>query len=312
MNVATLRLEQIRAGMEEYEILYALGRAYEDSGVSFRKTFDYLMSFMSRGIKIIADNNVFLTIRRLLLDLYELNISARLCVYDIRQENGFIHGSILSDEDFSVLYKDVELTGRILDGKKIYDFSVPASSACFGIKEKDFYRSFDIGNIAEQKTISAKTLLENVNDCGFGIEFIYNDVETESGIQLIMPTDKGLVQSFELSIPKDIDLERAVSLILRFDNEKDGKKFEGIDIKAKFEKEENLRPMLSTETYLPPLKSSMPVYLSNNDWSKSGRLEYLLLSFGEDNEEYRLLSENTPVKKYIRLCSAELLYKRKS
>lgn len=310
-NVATLRMEEIRAGMEDYEILYALGSAYEKCGVSFSSVFAYYMNFTSRGIKIIADNDVFSAIRRLIFDLYELHFSTGLCVFDLCEKDGKLNGKILLSGQYVLLYGDAELPFEMKNVGKIYNFSVPVSLANFTVKGKRVCRSLCLGNIASLTTVSAETLYENLSDDESDVKFIF-DKAKEDGIRLVLPTGKGLVQSFRLYIPKALDLTNAVSLILHFDNKKDGKKFEAIDIKAKFEKENYLRPMLSEETYLPPLKSSMPVYLSNNDWTKSGKLEYLSVSFGKNGEEYRLLSEKTPIKRYIWLQSAELLCKRKS
>ncbi len=308
-NVATLRMEEIRAGMEDFEVIYALGNAYEKCGVSFKETFAYYMNFISRGIKIIAENSIFLRIRNIIFNLYELHFETGLCVCDLCEKDGNLFGRILLDNKYSLIYNGSKMSGDKFNSKMMYSFSVPVESASFGVKGNGILCSFDLGNIGEIKYISAKTLSEYVSDEKSDIEFVYNG---DDGMRLIIPTAKGLVQTFRLTVPKDVDLTDVVSLIVNFDNRKYGKKFESIDIKAKFEKEESLHPMLSAETYLPPLKSSMPIYLANNDWSKSGRLEYLFISFGENSEEYRLLSESTPIKNYISLRSAELLYKSKT
>lgn len=308
-NVATLRMEEIRAGMEDYEVLYALERAYNDCGASFSSVFAYYMNFISRGIKIIADESVFYAFRRLIFDLYELHFATGLCVFDLYEDCGKLNGRITTDSQYNLCYDGAECSSVNNNGRKAYTFSVPVSSASFTLKGNGIYRSFDLGNVATKITIPAKALKENLKDDGYNIEFVY-DGSGDNGIGLIIPTEKGLIQSFKLFLPKEADLTNAVSLVLSFDNKKDGKKFEGINIKAKFEKEKDLRPMLSDLTYLPPLKSDMPVYLSNNDWDKSGKIEYLLISFGENNEEYKLLSQTAPIKKYIYLRSLEIIYKR--
>lgn len=308
-NVATLRMEEIRAGMEDYEILYALGNAYEKCGVSLKETFAYYMDFISRGIKIIGDNTVFARIRGIFFDLYELHFETGLCVCDLREENGMLYGRILLNKDHALSCEYADLPYNTFNGMRAYTFAVPTNCAQFSIVGKGVQRSFSLGNVSASTVIDAKTLISQVSDENCGVEFIFEEENESKGMQLILPTEKGLIQTFKLTIPENIDLKNAVALLLSFDNQKDEKKYEGINIQAKFEKEENLRSMISRDTWLPPLKSVMPVYLANNDWAKSGKLEYLLISFGEDNEEYKLLSEKTPIKKYIWLRGIEIIKK---
>jgi hypothetical protein len=306
-NVATLRMEEIRAGMEDYEILYSLGNAYEKCGVSLKETFAYYMTFLSRGIKIIGDNEVFATIRKIVFDLYELHFETGLCVCDLREENGMLNGRILLNKEYSLSCEYADLACETFSGMDMYTFSLPTACAHFLVSGNGAERFFELGNVSSNTIIDAKHLINELSDIDSNVEFVYS---SEQGIQLILPTEKGLIQTFKLAIPQTLELHNAVSLSLSFDNQKDEKKFEGINIQAKFEKEAGLRTMLSRDTYMPPLRSSMPIYLSNNDWEKSGKLEYLVISFGEDNEEHKLLSEKTPVKKYIWLQSMEIIYKK--
>lgn len=305
-NVATLRMEEIRAGMEDYEMLYALGNAYNNKGHSLKQTFEYYMNFMSRGIKIIGSTEIFSNIRKLFLDLYELHYSTGLCVCDLHEEEGKLKGKIYIDEPYTLSCGGVCLKPLCENGCAVYEFSISNETSGFMISGNNLQRNLDL-TVGKRSIIASKTLLNGMSDEKFGMQFIDNG---QDGVQLIIPTEKGLVQTVKLAIPQDVDLENAVAILLHFNNQKEEKKFEGFNICTKFEHEPELRAMLSIDTYLPPLKSSMPVYLSNNDWGKTGRLEYLLISFGEDNEEYQLLSETTPIKRYIHLLSAEVIYKK--
>lgn len=306
-NVATLRMEEIRAGMEDYEFLYALGNAYEKRGVSFKETFAYYLNFMSRGIKIVGENEIFAKVRTLFLDLYELHFETGLCVCDLKEEENVLYGKIFLDEGYNLSCNGEEMSCKCVDGVLVYEFAIPTVNARFTISGNNLQRTFCLGNFVSRVVIEPKTLLNYVSNVDADMEFVDDG---KQGIRLIAPTAKGLIQTFKLVMPEGVDLTNAVALLLNFDNQKDDKKFEGINIQAKFKNEKELRSMISQDTWMPPLKNTMPVYLAQNDWAKSGDLEYLLISFGEDNEEYKRLSKKTPVKKYIWIRDVEVLYKR--
>ena len=91
--VATLRLEAIRDGLEEYELFYELKNNYADVSESVSAispdsafTFDKMMRAIATqvylGTKVTATNQSFATARNALFSLYSMNKGADLCLTD--------------------------------------------------------------------------------------------------------------------------------------------------------------------------------------------------------------------------------------
>ncbi|MBE5752634.1 MAG: DUF4091 domain-containing protein [Clostridiales bacterium] len=315
-NVPTLRMEAIRAGMEDYEVLYALGEKYrlikERTGlnVDIQSMIEAYVNCLTYDIKIIGDNYAFNQIRKMYLNLSELNTETGFCIYGIKIENGKIRGRILLDCQYKIFINNqVLLPFEVKDGLHMYEFCVESNDAFIKISSIDYEKVLNMSLPIQIETYNADNSFVKISNVNVDVKTILcKNENNEKALQFIIPTEKALVQvvKFEMEQFKDFD-EKMVAMVLNFENKKPGHKFEGFDIQAKFEKEDYLRTMVSEATYLPPDQSHMPIYLSRNDWSKSGRLEYLMISFGKDIEEYEELRKEIPIKEYVYLQSIEIL-----
>lgn len=88
--IGSLRLEAIRDGLEEYELLYALKNNYknlkealgESTVVSVDKIFSLLRSNIYYGTRVIGNANTFAEARKTLLELAKLNQSSLTSIVD--------------------------------------------------------------------------------------------------------------------------------------------------------------------------------------------------------------------------------------
>lgn len=96
--VASMRLEAIRDGLEEYELLYAMRETYETSGLNtdangdgvsdeFSEMMGSLVSELYDGTVVTANTSSFDTARETLFDLYELNASPARFSITARSDN---------------------------------------------------------------------------------------------------------------------------------------------------------------------------------------------------------------------------------
>lgn len=88
--IASLRLDAIRDGLEEYEILRAVGEKYEALGYSFDSIMDVLSNYLYDGTQVAYDLEFFNDSRKNLYQLAELanDKAGNFLVTDIKEENG--------------------------------------------------------------------------------------------------------------------------------------------------------------------------------------------------------------------------------
>ncbi|MBO4262156.1 MAG: DUF4091 domain-containing protein [Clostridia bacterium] len=310
--VATLRLEAIRAGMEDYEVIRLLGEGYaafnkkHGENAEFLPVFKYYYDQMTRGIKLICEDRTFSRIRQKFYTLCELNAAAEFCVCDLSRAGAMLTGSVYVGDGY-----EVSCAGGVFktltsgEGYKKFSFACDAKNALFAVCGKGYKKTVDLSDVADTTFVPAKELLgklESTNE-----DFTYS--LDGDRINFVMSTENSLVSEIKLDLSGFGIDENTVALVLDFDNLKPEDKFEGFGIKVKFASEETPRDMLSSSTYLPPKKSSMPIYFGANDFKKSGAPEYALITFGQDNDEYKQLRREIPIKRYVYLLGAEIIKK---
>ncbi len=124
----SVRLEQIRDGLEEYEILYKMGQIYASVGEGYgeEKIMRYLYDSMYSGTKINTTSEVFELNRTRLLDLFELACSkANCCITNVSEGAGAYEFEIYANTGYTVKQGGKELTQkRNVNGGFVYTLNL--------------------------------------------------------------------------------------------------------------------------------------------------------------------------------------------
>ncbi len=132
----SVRIEQIRDGIEEYEMIYALGEVYKTVSDELEVEFNednimgYLYDTMYNGTKVNVNSRTFAYQRNSLLDLIELAQSdARVCIMDVSATLGSYEFKIYVDNGYTLKQNGEEvLTKRALGNGFVYTINTKLSS----------------------------------------------------------------------------------------------------------------------------------------------------------------------------------------
>lgn len=139
----TLRIESIRDGLEEYELMYYLGEKYAEVNARTGKTFDEkniissLGSTMYTGTKVYTTDATFAEARSNLLMTCNLAASpACMLITDSREGSDYMDFDVYCNDGYAPTYNVGEEIGKTqLNGGSLYTIRVKIGSAA----------SFDVG-----------------------------------------------------------------------------------------------------------------------------------------------------------------------
>ena len=113
--LATLRLEAIRDGIEEFELMYNLKRKYEEKGISYEAALASVCSTLYSGTKVTADSKTFYETRKSLIELCMLaDCEAEVLLKNVDEdENGKTTYEILVHGDYALKSNGVEIQNKV-------------------------------------------------------------------------------------------------------------------------------------------------------------------------------------------------------
>ena len=128
----SLRLEQIRDGLEEYEMIYELSKIYEGIGSTIGETFNedaimrYLYDSMYSGTKVSTTSANFEFNRALLLDLFEMAASkANVCIMSAAESTTGYTFEVYANEGYELKQAGSAVTEkRAVTGGSVYTMNV--------------------------------------------------------------------------------------------------------------------------------------------------------------------------------------------
>ena len=157
----SVRLEQIRDGLEEYEMIYALGEKYaeisETTGVPFTEdaVMSYLYELLYTGTKVGTTSENFQTQRNVLISLLELASSdADVCVMDVKEGLGNYTFTVYAKEGYTLKQGGMPMTNGVAKGDGYvytFDFSLAEGKALalsVDVDGKEYALSMSFGNSA--------------------------------------------------------------------------------------------------------------------------------------------------------------------
>lgn len=120
--VSTIRLESLRDGLEEYEVMYAYEQRAlaADSAADVRAVLEYLYENLYTGTKVSTDTETFLSARK---SLAELAVAAEkgVAVTDVRVEDGKQIFTVYAPSDAAVTANGNTLEGAVVGANKRYE-----------------------------------------------------------------------------------------------------------------------------------------------------------------------------------------------
>lgn len=207
--VATRRLEAIRDGLEEYELLLALKNKYSEvalsSGMdfSFDTIYEFVTSELFDGININATASAFDASRKLILQLLSLADSdANACITDFEVTTTQIVGKCYVADGYTVQLNGEALSGEKVNGGTVYTFSLNLDdykNVCvLSIPELVGYNSLTIESNGKAIYYAADTMFNGFKDGYVDIEKELVSANAVSGAwneQLVKVNVEGLKDS---------------------------------------------------------------------------------------------------------------------
>lgn len=296
--VGSLRLESIRDGLEEYEIIYAMKEKYKELGLSSKSWLSSLTASLYRGAQNVATVNDFKQAR---VSLFEASIAlqspANLCITDLTEINGKMISKVYASAGYELKnggktvtdkvkfgsgYVYTIETDRTLGSANYLDLSCTGEGGTYTLKQY-------LGGKVEE--IKAENLLSGVNDDGASVtvKLIDNPISGETGKMLSLNIG-GTISSDEVF--------QTIRLADKLLSEKVGKNTQKVVISFYNNGSEDLDIALSIKfkkdavyvssgkyTIKPSETKIIELSFAGTKWNKTGALENIRIRFGSGYEE---------------------------
>lgn len=304
--VATRRLEAIRDGLEEYELLLDLKNRYaeiaQESNCDF--TFDKIYAFITAnlfdGININASADAFDTSRNLMFQLLTLaNSAAGLCVTDLDITTTQINGTCFLKDGYTLKLNGDALSGKSAGGSgQLYSFAFNlndyVNSCVLSVPELSGYNALTVTNNGKAVYYGAESTFDNFKNGYVDIEKSLvnasvsgiNGAKSEQVVKVkVNGFAEGGWQAFKYTDEHVKQLGEFTSgMTLRIYNGSGSVQDLSIDVKYKGES------ILSSIAYAKLQVGWNTIEIKGIDqknWSQLIGIDYMLFSFGETGQGSR-------------------------
>ena len=293
--VATLRLEGIRDGMEEYEILYAMKQKYKELGLPADEFVSALSSNLYSSAQVLASVENFVDAREALLAAaVAAHSPAELCIISSTDNgDGTITTEAYIKDGYTLKSNGVALTNRVAHGdgwiytattnldqnENYIDLSYQANGTTYSYKKylggkaqiisaEDFYQCFE-----EDTTMVTPTLVDGTT-IGLTGQYSRLAVDAINGssqmISFICP---------ELNEAANKNAEKVIFTIYNASTEEIP-----LTLSVKYKKQSiySARPQVILE---PKATTLVEIPLANVMWANSGAMEKVRFWFGDTQNE---------------------------
>ncbi len=205
--VATRRLEAIRDGMEEYELLldlknkYASVAAANGLNFTFDKVYAFITSDLFDGININASADAFETSRNLIFQLLSLaNSEAELSVTDLNITTTKITGECFVKNGYTLKLNGNAVSGESVSGGRLYSFEVDLNnyenSCQLSVPELYGGNTLTIVSNGKAEYYNAESMFDNFSDGYIVIEksLVSESIENALSDKLVKVNVCGLTQ----------------------------------------------------------------------------------------------------------------------
>ncbi len=295
--IGSLRLEGIRDGLEEYEILYSMQEKFKQLNLSSEEFIASLTANLYSGSKNTATVNDFKQARTALLEAYAaLSSPANLCIMESEESNGLVVSKVYANAGYTVKNGGKELTvkeaygegylytieTRLFDSQENYlDLSCTLDGKTYTLKQY-------LGGKVEE--ITAENLVSGFKSEGTEVnaELVDSPISGETGkvIRLSVGATREIDGIYQMvgfidkAFNEKIN-ENTQKVVVTFYNA--GTEDIELSIAAKYKK--NSLYMSMAACTIKPLETvSVELPFASNSWATSGALEKLRIRFGESME----------------------------
>lgn len=279
--IASMRLEAIRDGLEEYELIYALKEKYASLGFDIQNVLSSLTETLYKGTKVATNGEKFASARANLLALCEAaNSSAQMCIANyVDERNGSVSYQVYLAQGYELknnrvtvnnveTYKDGNLfTVRVkLDQKKNdVSLSVDADGKTFVYNR---YIGGEVGFVSAQETQNSFI--------GEGVSV--NSSYNEHGVHLnVDGTDGSVSQTIRFTNLASLGITKNIQkFVFKLNNPTN--EICKLTMIAKYKNSKLYSEIASYE--LTPGENVIDVAMPVN-WSVVGDIEFFIFQFGE-------------------------------
>lgn len=298
--VASLRLEAIRDGLEEYELLYAMRERYAEiatqAGTDFGagKAIAGLTGLVYNGTKVVTTSAKFASARASLFQLAACAQSAAgMCVVDYTDDSyGNITYKVFLKDGYTLQNHGQNVPdGTAVTGGKIYEIRTQLSQAnnrlalsyeCDGKTYRyeqtlggkaTVYAAADLANAFSAQLVTPSTSLVTASEVAAGL--------TGSLVRIDMPASSGKSQSIKMSADFIANLGPDDNRVVYHIYNPNGAVT--CSFAVKYTKKTTLIDIASVT--LQPGMNTVELPVGTINWSGLGRIENLSLIFGQTKDE---------------------------
>ena len=302
--IPSIRLESIRDGYEEYELLYAINEKYEEIGAaagmefSATETVADIASSLYTGMKVTATNESFATARSSLLDLAEFTESG-VCFIDYTDDGeGLIEYKLFVPDDVSLTVTGATKSSEnAVNGGKIVAYTADMKAETVASKVR-FETKIGEETIAVERRLTGKVTI-------FGAEALKNSfggVVTEDCLVIDGETMTGEAgQLLRVSLPTVEAMSKQEakltdsSLFAKLNGQSDKVVFNfwydgqdnlPVEVFIKY-KGQRYKVSISATAFKQGWNTIEWTGLSTINWEKNGEVEYILFSVGSSGDAAR-------------------------
>lgn len=296
--IASMRLESIRDGLEEYEIIYSLKEKFKEINLPSNEFISSLTSSLYVGARNSATVDSFRQARESLLNAYvALSSPANLCITKSEEKKGVVTSKVYAKEGYTVKNGGQELTVKEKCGDG-YLYTVETN-----LMNSDSHY-LDISCVADGKTYTLKQYL------GGKVEKIsaenlvsgFRSEGTEISAQLVdtpVPGETGKVVRLSVGATQQIDeTYQMAGFIDKAFNQKIGEQTqkivvtfynggtENVELSIAAKHKRNMLYVSSAKYTIKPSETvEVEMSFSGTSWATAGSLEKLRIRFGSEMEE---------------------------
>lgn len=296
MPVATRRLEAVRDGMEEYEMLYEMKQNYytiTGSDAAFDNVYAFLTRDLFSEINIIATADNFDYSRNLMAQLLMLSKSdAGFCIKDIALTSTNMSGTIFVKDGYSLSANGTAMQGRAVTGGMEYDFN-------FALENYSNEFSIKVEGLASNNTLMLKKAGKAVAStpseemrAAFANEFTTVEATLETAmagalgdkvIKLNVAETVGTLQSIKFAPADILSIGEHVSDV-KFLFYNGSGKTQQVAISAKFAGDAVISQLASAEL-VEGWNEITISGLNQKNWAALKSISYLRIAFGKTTTE---------------------------
>lgn len=296
--VATLRIEAIRDGLEEYEVIYALKEKYAQLGLSADDFLESLGTLMHSGARVTANTATYEQLRWNLYNLAQCNnSSASMCIIENKDNN---NGTITSKV---YVNNGIELKNNgtvVTEGVDYKDGKIYSITTDLDDDNNSINLSYTIDGIEYTygQSFGGKALY-------FGADKLVNSFKKDSAIVSSSLVDVDGVQAVKLDVGEVNDTtqrivfedssmsdigENTLKLTLSIKNE--GAVDIDVVVSAKYTKAAAIEQLVSQKIAAGEEKV-VTIDVSSINWAIKGNISYLRLKFNDTKPESDTETEGT-------------------